>query len=256
MGYHAARRRGVSMAEGISSHSGHRDRLRDRARRFGLETLEDHEILEMLLYCVLPRRNTNPLAHQLIAEFGSLGAVIGAPTEQLRRAGLNKRGAFWLHYLADYLERYMSHFVSEDTDNERVCQKVLDQVRRELADAPEGEALAVMLDSSGNIIRVQHFGPSGKSPISVKAVCLAAADAHAYYAVTAQMYGENRLCPNEQDCQLTAAYYNALKAMGVKLLDRVFVTPYFSRSFYEMGAFFKTTGDFFSSEYYSLLRKN
>ena len=44
-------------------HSGHRRRMRDRIKEYGPQTLKDHELLEVLLYYAVPRKNTNPTAY-------------------------------------------------------------------------------------------------------------------------------------------------------------------------------------------------
>ncbi len=65
---------------------GHRGRMRERLLSRGADTLADYEILEMLLFLGIPRRDTKPLAKELINRFGSLSAVLTAEPEQLARA--------------------------------------------------------------------------------------------------------------------------------------------------------------------------
>ncbi|MBF0864605.1 MAG: RadC family protein [Gluconobacter potus] len=67
---------------------GHRARMRARVLANGAHTLADYEILEMLLFAGVPRKDTKPLAKGLIAHFGSLVDVFRAPTHALRAAGL------------------------------------------------------------------------------------------------------------------------------------------------------------------------
>ncbi len=63
--------------------SGHRQRLKDRFRKSGVEALADYELLELLLYSAIPRKDVKPLAKDLIAHFGSFAEVISAPAERL-----------------------------------------------------------------------------------------------------------------------------------------------------------------------------
>ncbi|MBS1102001.1 RadC family protein [Gluconobacter sp. Dm-62] len=67
---------------------GHRARMRARVLNNGASTLADYEILEMLLFAGVPRKDTKPLAKGLIGHFGSLVKVFRAPTQALRSAGL------------------------------------------------------------------------------------------------------------------------------------------------------------------------
>ena len=64
--------------------SGHRQRLKDRFMRAGREALQDYELLELLLFRSIPRRDVKPLAKKLISEFGSVAEVLGAPLARLR----------------------------------------------------------------------------------------------------------------------------------------------------------------------------
>ena len=62
---------------------GHRQRLRERFLKGGAEALQDYELLELLLFTAIPRRDVKPLAKDLIARFGSYAEVITAPVERL-----------------------------------------------------------------------------------------------------------------------------------------------------------------------------
>ena len=64
-------------------HDGRRSRMRERFLGHGLENFAPHEILEILLYYTVTRSDTNPLAHRLLAHFGSLHAVLEAEVESL-----------------------------------------------------------------------------------------------------------------------------------------------------------------------------
>ena len=67
----------------MTDHSGHRARKRRQFRDHGIDAFADHEVLELLLYYAVPRRDTNPIAHALMDRFGSLNAVLSAPAEEL-----------------------------------------------------------------------------------------------------------------------------------------------------------------------------
>jgi DNA repair protein RadC len=66
-------------------YSGHRQRLRDRFRKGGAEALPDYELLELVLFRALPRRDTKALAKRLIARFGSFAEVVNANEARLGR---------------------------------------------------------------------------------------------------------------------------------------------------------------------------
>ncbi len=64
----------------VGEHTGHRKRI---IKKLESGTLLDHELLEIMLFAVLPRRNTNDLAHRLLNQFGSIEEVYSASMEDL-----------------------------------------------------------------------------------------------------------------------------------------------------------------------------
>ena len=69
----------------MSSHEGHRQRLKNRFRREGLENFEEVYVLELLLFYCVPRRDTRPLAEALLEQYGSLSQVLEAPAKELEK---------------------------------------------------------------------------------------------------------------------------------------------------------------------------
>ena len=78
------------MAEGFKDdadapdHLGHRQRLRQRFLKGGADAMQDYELLELVLFRAIPRRDTKDLAKRLITRFGSFAEVINAPEDRLR----------------------------------------------------------------------------------------------------------------------------------------------------------------------------
>src|ERR1700704_7088724 len=66
---------------------GHRERLRKRFRGAGADALSDYELLEMVLFRAIQRRDVKPLAKSLIGKFGSFAEVVHAPVGRLREIG-------------------------------------------------------------------------------------------------------------------------------------------------------------------------
>ncbi len=80
------------------THSGHRQRLYKKYEND--ETLEQHELLELMLFALYPRSNTNPIAHNLIKAFNDIPSVLCAPVEDLARVeGMGEQAAYYLHNL-------------------------------------------------------------------------------------------------------------------------------------------------------------
>lgn len=81
------------MSNKAAPHSGHRARMKARVLQGEAAALQDHQLLEMLLYYSVRRRDTNELAHRLINHFGSLKNVLSASSQELTDFGLNERSA-------------------------------------------------------------------------------------------------------------------------------------------------------------------
>ena len=89
-------------------HAGHRKRMRKRLAENGIESFEEHEMLEMLLYASHTRGNTNEIAHELIKTFGSLANVFNADIDSLQKIdGVGVSTATLLHLQGKLTSSYM-----------------------------------------------------------------------------------------------------------------------------------------------------
>lgn len=75
--------KGLEDFSGAASHTGHRERLRDRFIEGGATALPDYELLEMVLFRAIKRGDTKPIAKALMARFGTFAEVISAAPERL-----------------------------------------------------------------------------------------------------------------------------------------------------------------------------
>jgi DNA repair protein RadC len=86
---------------------GHRKRLRERFERSGFDGFHDHEVLELLLSFVIPRRDVKPPAKSLLEEFTNLAAVFDAPIERLQQVGgVGPQAAVMIAAIPRLLDRY------------------------------------------------------------------------------------------------------------------------------------------------------
>lgn len=86
-------------------HEGHRKRMMTKAAT-DVTGLNDHELLEIVLFRTIPRKNTNPLAHELLASFGSLAGVFHASYEQLLAVeGIGETTAAYIQAFGEIIRR-------------------------------------------------------------------------------------------------------------------------------------------------------
>ena len=85
------------------AHAGHRSRMKNRFLKTGLDSFEPHEVLELLLFYAIPKRDTNKIAHDLIENFGSIAGVLNAPYELLIQIdGIGEHAAILLKQLPQF----------------------------------------------------------------------------------------------------------------------------------------------------------
>ncbi|MCH5209940.1 MAG: hypothetical protein J1F01_03145 [Oscillospiraceae bacterium] len=88
-------------------HKGHRKRMREKVRKNGLDSLQEHEILEYILYYSIPRINTNEIAHKLIKKCNGFANVFKAPDEVLRSVDkVGENTISHLHMLDEFARYY------------------------------------------------------------------------------------------------------------------------------------------------------
>ena len=93
--------------EKTNVHEGHRQRIRERFLKEGLENFHDHNILELLLFHSIPVKDTNEEAHALINRFGSLSEVFDADYEELCKVkGIGERSALLIKLMPELFREY------------------------------------------------------------------------------------------------------------------------------------------------------
>lgn len=102
------------MSEKQNLHVGHRQRLKSKVNNYGIKTLNEHEILELLLTYSIPQKDTNELAHNLINTFSNLSSVLDASREDLKLVkGVGDETALFLTSLPYIFDCYTRSKISE-----------------------------------------------------------------------------------------------------------------------------------------------
>ncbi len=89
-------------------HIGHRERMKNKILKGKIDSLEEHEILECLLYYSIPRKDTNPIAHELIDKYKNLSNVIKAPVDDLKKVnGIGDESATLLKMVESSIDLFL-----------------------------------------------------------------------------------------------------------------------------------------------------
>lgn len=223
-------------------HEGHRERMRNKYVNKGIEVFEQHEILEMLLFYAIPRKNTNDIAHRLLEACGSLSAVFDAPIDILMQQGLSYNAAVLLHMIPDLSRAYQSDkFDNEEKiiTDENIGKKMVHL----FAGKNEECVYAFFLDAKGKekYSGIISKGDASSAPLFSKDIVSIAARCKAVTVIIAHNYPSGVAFPSRADLEATADIADALDTIGIHLADHIIVadrdyislssTPPFSRMF-------------------------
>lgn len=133
-------------------HEGHRKRLKKRFLNYGIESFELHQILELMLFYAIPRRDTNAIAHQLLEKCGSFSAVFDAPIQLLTKIpGITESVGIYIKMISEvfriYNEDKFSH-KSEIFD----LRKASKSLALKLIGRKEECIAIILLDAKGKIV--------------------------------------------------------------------------------------------------------
>jgi DNA repair protein RadC len=204
-------------------HSDHRARMRARVEKYGLDSLAEHEALEYILFFVIPRQDTNPIAHALIDRFGNFANVLEAPEKELEAVpGIGPAAARFLHSLRE-IERY--DMLSRRGPHTRLADtKQLADYLMPLFHGEKKEKLAMLaLDDRRRLLRLIWLedGSAGAVDISVRKIASAAVEAGAACVVMAHNHPDGIVLPSREDLLSTQAVMQALSLLDIRLLDHL-----------------------------------
>lgn len=128
-------------------HEHHRERLRQKALKYGCEALEKHEVLELILGYSIPRRNTNDIAHKLIDRFGNLYGVFNADIEELCEIEHVGEYTATMIKLLNYVALEVGKNELPERTRFRRLSEVIDYARLLFMGAKRESVYALLLDS-------------------------------------------------------------------------------------------------------------
>lgn len=213
--------------------TGHRQRMRARVLSAGATSLADYELLEMLLFPGVPRRDTKPLAKALINHFGSLAAVLEAPAEALKAAGATRGNAALLSMVPLAADRLAAPEAPMRVDLGS-WDKLLAYCAAHLATATAGSLHVLFLDSRNQLLadEVVKTVPV-PVPESVSTILQRALALHACSLITVRLVGAG-VQPDRQllhDGPLVQALLQAAPLLAVTMHDHVVLKGRRWRSF-------------------------
>jgi DNA repair protein RadC len=217
----------VMKEEATAPHyKGHRDRLRQRFVTGGEAALADYELLELLLFQAIPRKDVKPLAKALIAKFGSYANVLNAPLHQLSGFdGLSETSAIAIKSVQAAAHRLMK----QDVMNKPVLNswdKLMDYCKATMAYEQKEYFRILFLNKKNELIldEVQGSGTIDHTPAYPREVVKRALEVGATALILLHNHPSGDLNPSEADIIMTESIVDAATPLGIVIHDHIIIS--------------------------------
>ena len=208
-----------------SVHAGHRERVRENVLKNGFEQLEDHKLLELLLFYSIPREDTNELAHRLLNEFHSLSGVIKASPKQLQKViGVGDNTAVLLSSMGELCVRVLKEGNIKKTPYLNY-EDLLNLIKSHYISESKERFLLVCLDSGFRLKLVEFIseGDSVSVDFDIKKLISKVLECDASVVVIAHNHPNGNSTPSGSDVDVTASISVMLRKMNVSLFDHIII---------------------------------
>ena len=204
---------------------GHRERLRRRFREAGAEALADYELVELLLFRAIPRRDVKPLAKAVIARFGSFAEAISAPAERLAEVEGMSLNAATEFKIVEAAARRLAKGKIKRRAPMGSWGEVVDYCRAAMAFSEKEEFRILFLDKKNGLIadEVQGVGTVDHTPVYPREVVKRALELSASAVILVHNHPSGDPTPSTQDVKLTLDIIGMAKPLGVMIHDHIIV---------------------------------
>lgn len=210
--------------QGDPHYYGHRLRLRERLLESGVDSLHDYELLEVLLFACIPRRDVKPLAKKLLAEFGNLWTLLNVPPQRLRKFGLSVNATTTLLVsgalaLRAQKQELMGRPLLNNWD------RIVDFCKMAMAQEKVEQFRLLFLDRKNRLIaeEIQQRGTIDHTPVYPREVVKRALDLGAGALVLAHNHPSGDPAPSKDDIEMTRAIVAACKPLGLVVHDHIVI---------------------------------
>ena len=225
----------------MGEHDGHRNRLRQRFLKDGLDHLTDDQVLELLLFYAMPRRDTNPLARKLLAHFGSLSAVLDASYHELMEVeGMGEQTATLVHLVTPISRRYLMGRSQQNKiiTSTQICGEYLLPY---FYGSKDELIYLLCLDAKKKVLlcRLLQHGSIHSASFSIRNAVSTAMSCNATFVVLAHNHTSGVALPSQADITTTQYLREAMQALDIILIDHIIVADNDFVSMAENGYFLR-----------------
>ena len=204
---------------------GHRERLKERFRDAGHEALPDYELLELILFRSIPRRDVKALAKQLIARFGSFAEVVAAPEDLLREVkGIGDAVTLDLKLVLAASQR-----IARGQVKKKIAlgswSDVIDYCRTAMAFEMREQFRILFLDKRNGLIadEVQQTGTIDHTPVYPREIVKRALELSATAVILVHNHPSGDPTPSNADITMTKQIVDIAKPLGIAVHDHIII---------------------------------
>lgn len=209
----------------VPHYHGHRERLRERFKEAGADALSDYELMEMVLFRALPRRDVKPLAKALIGTFGSFAEAVHAPEGRLREiSGLGDAAITEIRLIAASASRIAKGQLKQRTVLAS-WSAVIDYCRAAMAFADKEQFRILFLDKRNQLIadELQQVGTVDHTPVYPREVVKRALELSATAIILVHNHPSGDPTPSTADIQMTKSIIAISSPLGIAVHDHIIV---------------------------------
>src|SRR5215813_44909 len=212
-------------ADAVPHYHGHRSRLRERFVQGGSDALHDYEMLELILFRAIPRRDVKPLAKELLEKFGSFPEVIAAPVERLKEIdGLGEAAIADLKIVQAAANRLLRGEVKQRHVLSS-WSNVLDYCRTVMAFESKEHFRILFLDKANHLIADEQHqtGTVDHTPVYPREVVKRALELSATAVILVHNHPSGDPTPSRADIDMTRAIVEVARPLGIAVHDHLIV---------------------------------
>ena len=210
----------------VNHHHGHRERARARFNAIGGEALEDYELLELILFSLLPQRDTKGIAKELLAIFHSLSGVLGASPARLREVKfVSDNVVTGLKVVQATAQRCARARIDNELPILNSWQALIAYCHSTMAFEEIEQFRLLFLDKKNRLIadEVQQTGTVDHAPVYPREVIRRALELSATAIILVHNHPSGDPTPSAADINMTLAIANAAKPLGIYVHDHIII---------------------------------
>ena len=225
-----------------SNREGHRKRLQERYLSCGYKSLADYEIIEFLLFLIIPRRDTKALAKELLEKFSTIEGIFEADSKELKSIkGLGEVSTTYLKFIGDlfsyYYEEKILNGKEKDIISIRSKNQLLNYLRKNIGISKIEEFKVLFLNSNNEVLGVETLfqGTIDKSAVYPRKILERVLFYNARSIIFAHNHPSGNTSPSSKDIEITKMMKEFFKMVDVSVLDHIIISKDSYFSFLEEG---------------------